>query len=67
MKREISIKNLLENKKKTIENKSDSDTDCDWCTQNNREDSLKGLEDLEIKELETIHTSALLRSTWIPR
>ena len=49
-----------------MEHEGGGDTNCSWCTWNDPQRSLKGLEDLEIRgQEETIKTAALLRSTRI--
>ena len=51
-----------------MENEIDGDTNFDWCTWNNPQGLVKGLEDLEIRgQVDTIQTTDLLRSPRIPR
>ena len=54
--------------KKDMEHECEGDTNCNWCTWNDPQKCLKGLEELEIGELtENIQAKALLRSTRIPK
>ena len=53
---------------KNMEDEDDSDTSCNWWVRNIAKGLLKGLEDLEISaRVETIQTTAILRSARIPR
>ena len=66
MKREISTLTLLENLK-TIEHEGDNYTNCDWCFGTVTKGLLKDLEDLEVSLVETMQSTALLKTAKILR